>query len=361
VKLKTLSVLFPLVVTLAACHPGGSDAPENARDSLEQALEPRPVHLVTPEVREEHPTVSLVGEVRALDTVTVASEVAGQVEAVFVEVGDRVAAGAPLAQIDREAFRLRREQAAAELAAARADLALAERDLERKIDLRSDNTIPQAALEQAQATHDLAAARVKAAEATLALADREFEKSIVRALGAGVVAHRHAVAGQWADVGTPMVRLALGQKVKIAARVPSQWVPYLQGLEGFDFKVREGEPPRHAKLFSIDPVVDDSSRSFEVIGTASGAGLRPGLYATITLTSPEALTTLWLPSSAVVASDTPRVYLVDDGRIEVRRVQTGDRDDGMVQIISGLDAGEAVVRDVAGLSRGLPVTVEGGS
>ena len=284
-NVKPVSVVFPLMCALCACHPGGSEAPENARENLDQALEPRQVRLVRPEVREEYPTVTLVGEVRAFDTVTVASEVAGQVEQVFVEVGDRVAAGAPLAQIDRHAFRLRREQAAAELAAARADLALAERELERKIDLRSDNTIPQAALDQAQATHDLAAARVKAAEATLALADRDFEKSMVRALGAGVVAHRHAVAGQWADVGTPMVRLALGQRVKIAARVPSHWVTYLQGLEGFDFKVREGEPPRHAKLFSIDPVVDDSSRSFEVIGTASGAGLKPGLYATITLTS----------------------------------------------------------------------------
>jgi hypothetical protein len=38
-------------------------------------------------------------------------------------------------------------------------------------------------------------------------------------------------------------------------------------------------------------------------------------------------------------------------------VQTGDRDDGMVEIVSGLDPEEAVIRDVAGLSRGLPVTV----
>ncbi len=356
-KLKILPVLFPLVVSLAACHPGGSDAPEHARDNLDQALEPRPVHLVTPEVREEHPTVSLVGEVRAFDTVTVASEVAGQVEAVFVEVGDRVAAGTPLAQIDRQAFQLRREQAAAELAAARADLALAERDLERKIDLRSDNTIPQAALDQAQATHDLAAARVKAAEATLALAERDFEKSMVRAPAAGAVSHRFAVAGQWADVGTAMVRLALGDRVKIAARVPSHWVTYLQGLEGFDFTVRDGEPSRHATLYAVDPVVNDTSRSFEVIGTAGGAGLKPGLYAQVTLTSPEALTSLWLPASAVAASDTPRVYQVEDGRIEVRRVQTGGRDDGMVEIVSGLGADEAVVRDVAGLSRGLPVTV----
>jgi RND family efflux transporter MFP subunit len=357
VNANSLKSLIPILLILSACHPGGSEAPEAARDDLEQALEPRQVRLVTPEVRKQQPTVTLVGEVRAFDTVTVASEVAGRVEEVFVEVGDRVGAGDPLAQIDREAFQLRREQAEAELAAAQADLALAERELERKQDLRSDNTIPQAALDQAQATHDLAAARVKAAEATLSLEKRDFEKSIVRAPSAGAVSYRHAVAGQWADVGTPIVRLALGDRVKIAARVPSQWVTYLQGLEGFEFTVRAGEPARSAKLYAIDPVVNDASRSFEVIGTAAGTGLKPGLYATITLTSPESLTSLWLPASAVVASDTPRVYTVADGRVEVRRVQTGDRDDGMVEIVSGLDPEEAVIRDVAGLSRGLPVTV----
>ncbi len=348
-----------LALAVAACHPGGGTDPAAARAEVEANLAPRQVELVRPEVRDEHRRVTLVGTVRADDTVMVATEVAGKVERVMVRVGDRVSAGAPLVEMDGTTFRLRRDQAAAELAATRAELALATRELERKVDLLSDRTIPQAAFDQAQAAHDLAAARVAAAEATLGLAERELEHSVVRAPEAGAIAARQVVAGQWADVGTGLVEIALGSRVKVAASVPSQWVPYLAGLESFDFTVRPGEAPRSARLYSMAPVVSEASRSFEIVGTAPADGLKPGLFATVELTSPEPVRSLWLPATAVVASDTPRLLEAVDGRVEVLRVQTGRRDDGMVEIVSGLQEGRPVIREVAGLSRGLPVTVVG--
>jgi len=348
-----------LILALTACHPGGSGDPGAAREGLDRNLEPREVRLVSPELREENPAVSLVGEVRAFDAVTVSSEVAGRVEKVLVEVGDRVEAGQALVEVDREVFGIRQQQAEASLAAARAELELAERDLERKQDLLSDKTIPQASFDQAKAGHDLAVANIAAAEAAVGLARLDFANSIVRAPAAGAITARTAVRGQWADVGQGMLRLALGAKVKVVARVPSHWVPYLQGLDGFDFSVRSGEPTRRARLYSIDPVVNEASRSFEVVGTAPANGLRPGLFANITITSPETRRTLWLPVSAIMTSDTPRVMLAADGVVELRRVQTDRRDDGMVEVVSGLADGEEVILDVSGLTRGLPVKVVG--
>lgn len=348
------------LLALTACHGGGAPPdPEAAREVLEENLAPRPVRLVTPEVREERPAVSLVGEVRPFDTVTIASEVAGRVEEVLVEVGDPVAAGQILVRVDRETYRLRLAQAEAELAATRAQLELAGRELERKRDLVSDDTIPRAAFDQATASFDLATARVAAAASSVALARTDFERSEVRAPSPGVVTGRHAVKGMWADVGHGLVELAVGSDVKIAARVPSQWAPYLQGLEGFDFTVREGETPRHAELYAVDPVVEAASRSFEVVGTAPRDGLKPGLFATVTLTSPQVVRSLWIPATGVVASDTPRVMTVETGRVAVLGVQTGRRDDGMVEVTTGLDVGQEIVENVAGLSRGLPVEIVG--
>lgn len=360
-RIHTRLIAVPVVVLgLAACHGGGPEPPDPAaaRATLEANLAPREVSLVDPEVREEHPDVALVGDIRAFDTVTVAAEVAGRVERVAVEVADRVTAGQVLVEIDRETYGLRLSQAEAELAAAKADLELAQRELERKRDLRSDNTIPQAALDQATASHDLAAAREAAAESAVGLARTDADRSVVRAPSDGTVIRRMAVKGQWADVGNGLVELAVGDRLKVAAQVPSHWVPYLQGLEGFDFTIGDTGPSRHAKLYSIDPVVDASSRSFEVVGTTPGAaGLKPGMFATVTLTSPEQVQSLWIPAAAVVASDTPRVMRAVDGQVEVRRIQTGRRDDGMVEVVSGLDADEPVIANVAGLTRGLPVKV----
>ena len=347
-----------LIVVLAGCHGSDGDDPAAAAEILEQALAPREVRLIMPETRDEHPSVELVGEIRAFDTVTVSSEVAGKVDRVLVEVGDRVAAGTALVEVDRATFEIYQQQAEANLAAAKADLALADKELERKRDLRSDETIPQSAYDQALATQELATARVAAAAAALDLAQRDFNRSVIRAPAAGVVTRRMVVAGQWAEVGVGLLEIDIGDKVKIAARVPEAWASKLAGLETFSFTVGVAGRAHSARVYSIEPAVEEMSRSFEVVGTAANDGtMKPGMFANVTLTSPVGETSLWLPALAVATSDLPQVLMVEDGAIVFRKVQIGRRVDGSVEIVSGLAPDEKVVADVSGLTRGLPVTV----
>lgn len=355
-SLTLFSTLF--VLALTGCHGSDSDDPAAAAESLERALAPREVRLVEPEVREEHPSIQLVGEIRAFDIVTVSSEVAGKVDRVMVEVGDRVAAGAPLVEVDRETFRIYLEQAKANLAAADADLELATKDLERKRDLRSDETIPQSAFDQALAAHELAAARAAAASAALNLASRNYDRSIVRAPAVGAITQRHVVAGQWAEVGVGLLELALGGRVKVAARVPEAWAPELAGLEQFTFSVGSSGPVHTAELYSVQPVVEEASRSFEIVGTATNDGaMKPGMFANVVLEAPSARKSLWLPAAAVATSDLSQVLMVEDGAIEYRKVRIGRRDNGLTEIVDGLSPDEQVIADVSGLSRGLPVTI----
>ena len=356
------SVLIPLALVSAACTPAddtkAGNGIDDAAEALEQALAPREVRLVTPEIRTENPSIKLVGEIRAFDTVAVSSEVAGKVDRVLVEVGDTVAKGAPLVEVDRETFAIQLAQAEANRDAAKANLELARKDLERKRDLRSDETIPQAALDQAQASFELATAEVAAAEAAHSLARRNFERSLVRAPASGDITERMVVAGQWTDVGSSLLELALGGKVKVAARVPETWVGRFAGLETFTFSVGSRSTVHTAKVYSLQPVVREASRSFEIVGTApSNGSMRPGMFANVTLTSPETESTMWLPASAIATSDLSQVLMVVDDRIAYRKIQIGRRDEGTVEVISGLEPGEQVIEDVSGLTRGLPVTV----
>jgi len=351
-------VMTLLVTLLAGCHGSGDDDLAAAAETLERALAPREVRLITPEVREERPSVQLVGEVRAFDTVDISSEVAGRVDRVLAEVGDRVAAGTPLAEVDRETFRIYQKQAEANLAAANADLALADKDLERKRDLRSDETIPQSAFDQAQAAHDLGAARVLAASAALDLAKRNYDRSVIRAPAAGAITQRLVVAGQWAEVGVGLFHLAVGDRIKVSARVPEAWAPELAGLEEFTFTVGVSGPVHTAKLYSVQPVVEEASRSFEIIGTAANdSSMKPGMFANVTLEAPAVKQSLWLPDTAVSTSDLPQVLMVEDGAIIVHKIRIGRRDDGFIEIADGLSPDDAVIAEVSGLSRGLPVTI----
>ena len=346
------------VALLSGCHGADDDDPVAAAEILEKALAPREVQLVTAEIRQERPSVQLVGEIRAFDTVTISSEVGGKVDRVLVEVGDRVTAGTPLVDVDRETFRIYLQQAEANLAAANADKALAEKDLERKRDLRSDETIPQSAFDQALAGHDLATARLAAATAARDLAQRNFERSAIRAPAAGAVTQRMVVAGQWADVGAGLLELAIGNKIKVSARVPEAWAPELADLEEFTFTVGVSGPKLTAKLYSVQPVVEHASRSFEIVGTAANDGsIKPGMFANVVLESPSVKSSLWLPTAAVATSDLSQVLMVEEGAIEYRKIRIGRRADGLIEIADGLTSDEAVIAEVSGLSRGLPVTV----
>jgi RND family efflux transporter MFP subunit len=357
-RFPTVMAMTLLVTVLAGCHGADDDDPAATAETLERALAPREVRLVQPEVREERPSVQLVGEVRAFDTVIVSSEVAGKVDRVLAEVGDRVAAGTPLAEVDRDTFRIYQQQAEANLAAADADLALAGKDLERKKDLRSDETIPQSAFDQAQAAHDLATARVAAASAALNLARRNSDRSVIRAPAAGAITQRLVVAGQWAEVGVGLFHLAVGDRIKVSARVPEAWAPELAGLEHFTFTVGVSGPVHTAKLYSVQPVVEQASRSFEIVGTAANDGsIKPGMFANVVLEAPTVKQTLWLPAAAVATSDLSQVLMVEDDAIIFRKVRIGRRSDGLIEIADGLSLDEAVIADVSGLSRGIPVTV----
>jgi len=357
-RYPTVLALTILVAVLTGCHGADDDDPAAAAETLERALAPREVRLVSPEVREERPSVQLVGEIRAFDTVAISSEVAGKVDRVLVEVGDRVAAGTPLVEVDRKTFHIYLQQAEANLAAANADLALAEKDLERKRDLRSDETIPQSAFDRAQAAHDLGTARVAAASAALDLAQRNYDRSVIRAPAAGAITQRLVVAGQWAEVGVGLFDLAVGDRIKVSARVPEAWAPELAGLEEFTFSVGVSGPVQTAKLYSVQPVVEQASRSFEIVGTAANDGsIKPGMFANVVLEAPAVKQSLWLPAAAVATSDLSQVLTVSDGAIAFRKVQIGRRADGLIEIIDGLSPDEAVIADVSGLSRGIPVTV----
>jgi len=364
IRRRTPIILFASLIApfLIGCHGSDDDDPVAAAETLERALAPREVQLVTAEVREERPSVQLVGEIRAFDTVTISSEVGGKVDLVLVEVGDRVAAGTPLVEVDRKTFQIYLQQAEANLAAANADKALAEKDLERKRDLRSDETIPQSAFDQAQAGHDLATARLAAATAARDLTQRNFERSLIRAPAAGAITQRMVVAGQWAEVGTGLLNLAVGDKIKVSARVPEAWAPELAGLEDFTFTVGVSGPVHTAKLYSVQPVVEHASRSFEIVGSAANDGsIKPGMFANVVLEAPTAKQALWLPAAAVSTSDLPQVLMVEEGAIVFRKIRIGRRADGLIEIVEGLSPDEAVVADVSGLSRGIPVTIVEGS
>src|ERR1043166_4903467 len=105
--------------------------------------------------------VNATGDVSAIVTVNVGSQVSGIIDKLFVDFNSKVKKGQPLATIDPRLFKAQLEKAEATLAANRANvekaeaaLADSERILKRNLELRQGNLIAQADVDTAQATRD---------------------------------------------------------------------------------------------------------------------------------------------------------------------------------------------------------------
>ncbi|HQG91884.1 MAG TPA: efflux RND transporter periplasmic adaptor subunit [Acidobacteriota bacterium] len=274
-------------------------------------LRVREVETVRPAEREVVELVIASGTLRAKRQSPIGSEVTGVIESVFVEDGDRVAAGASLVQLRRDDARQRLEQsrqaaqtAAAELALvrrgttpeelARADAELdrataarlqAERDFARRRALFDDQVVAQADLDLAASTRDQAAAAEAAARETLAdlrarprpedlqvaearlreaetavlVAKQDLERRTIRAPLPGLVIRRSAEPGQSVTPGNALLELADLRVTEIYVETDENNLDRLRtGQRATVLAPAFRDQPFAATLAQIGPEVDSS-------------------------------------------------------------------------------------------------------
>jgi multidrug efflux pump subunit AcrA (membrane-fusion protein) len=121
----------------------------------------------------------------------------------------------------------------------------------------------------------------------------------------------------------------------------------------------DGQPgPLTATISAVAPAGDPTTHRFEVKADLPAAtGLRAGLFARLLVPGVAADPRLTVPPEALFErGGLTGVYVVSDGRARLRWVAAGARDGRAAEIRAGLEAGERVVLDPAGLADGAPVT-----
>ena len=279
--------------------------------------------------------VGAVGSLRADEAVTIRPEIAGRVVEFRFNEGQAVARGAVLVKLDQS-------ELAAVAESSRAQLKLEEQKLERSNDLQRKGFISQQGLDDQKTS--LARAKAKLAEDEAKLAKTEM-----RAAFPGVAGLRQVSEGQYVAAGTDIARLEKIDQLKLDFRLP----------ESFIGKLKAGQPVRvlvdayadkvfPGSVYAIEPGVDDQTRTIQLRARIANPELRlrPGMFARVQVQLGVREKALWIPEAAIVPrGQEATVYRVVDGRIEVRRVQTGVRKVGEVEIVKGLAAGDLVVTE----------------
>ena len=300
----------------------------------------------TPVVRSELPRQQSVADRTSLPAdllprrrALLAAEVAGVVEALRVEDGQRVAAGALLAQVETHAL----EQAVAE---AEALFRQAAAQHERAQALFERRSITQQQLLDAVTSRDVAQAR-------LASARLQLDKSQLRAPWAGQVAARKVEVGDYVTPGQPMIELVDTSRLKVRAPAPASDVAYLQA--GAPVTIRLDALPEVAAaghIVRLAAELDPEARTLDVEAEIDNPGghLRPGMLARLELVRQQLDNALLVPLAAVVdLGDRRALYVVENGQARRRIVQLGPVVGEQVVIAGGITAEDRVIVEGQGL------------
>jgi len=270
----------------------------------------------------------------------------GMVVKVMVEPGQWVGAGQTLAIIERSVQSQQAAQQAAQIQVAEADARLAQANLTRAESLVSRGFISKADLDTKRATRDAAAARVRVARATLGETQARIGRLSVRAPAAGLVLSRNVEAGQVVGPGSgALFHIAEGGMMEVLAKLSDQDLVNVHAGLPATVNPTGTSINMAGQVWQVSPLVDPASRQgIARVAIPYQSVLRPGAFASVTLTAGAATLPL-LPQSAVLSDDKGSfVYVVaPDNTVQKRAVTVGQVDDRGVSITSGLSGDERVV------------------
>lgn len=169
----------------------------------------------------------------------------------------------------------------------------------------------------------------------------------LRAPISGVVVERRV------DLGAPVNSEGQEQEIYTIADLSRVWVELSVPMADLDAirrgqsvtLARQGAPPSRGEIVFVSPMLDPLTRAAKVVAEIDNAGLawRPGAAATVRVTLAEETVPVRLPRAALQTVEGATVAFVRTTEgFEKRELSLGRSDEGAVEVISGLEAGEAV-------------------
>jgi RND family efflux transporter MFP subunit len=270
----------------------------------------------------------------------------GAVTRVFVDAGDWVQRGQVLVSVDRSVQTQQAAALEAQIGVARADLQLAQNELDRALQLVDRGFISKADVDRKTATRDAARARVNVATAQLGETRARNARLDIRAPVSGYVLERNVETGQTVSAGSGVLfRLAQDGQMELQAALSENDLALVS--EGVPASVTPVGTDRqfNGTIWQVSPVINEQSRQgIARISLPFDRALRPGGFASVEIKA-GAMTAPVLPESAVQSSrDGSFVYIVGpDNKVKRRNVKVGTVTANGLTIAEGLDGTERVV------------------
>jgi membrane fusion protein (multidrug efflux system) len=341
--MRWIVVLASLLVS--ACGGAGSSV-EATAPVAETA--PVSIHTAAAEGRDVPTVIRATGTFVADESSEVTPSVSGQVVATRVNVGDMVTAGDVLVRLDDRDARLKLGQTQASLQQADAQARRAATEAKRNADLVRDGLISPNSYEQFTTQLAIAEAAVAQAASQVAAAEKAVADAVIVAPFNGHVSARPVAVGEYVTTSTKVATVVRIAPIKLNLLVPESAAAALRPGMAVSATVT-AHPGRifSGTVSALNVAIDPASRamSIEARFSNSDSRLMPGMFGSAEVRLPGTERGVFVPEAAVAAlpnGESFAVYAVDGDVVRVRVVQPGERQNGKVRLLAGLDAGTVV-------------------
>lgn len=357
-----------------AASPSAASVAAQAKASAARSARPSlSVQVARPTQADWPLELSANGAIAAWQEAVVGAELSGlRLDAVLVNVGDRVRRGQVLATLASEAVRADIQNAQASLQEAQALAAEAKSNADRARNLRAADAISAQEAQRSLTSEQTALARVESAKAQLAAQALRGRQTRVVAPDDGVISSRTATVGTVVQPGLELFRLIRQSRLEWRAELPSADLGRVQpGMKAV--ATPPGGQPVEGRVRMVAPTVDGGTRNglvyVDLPASAAQAGARAGMFAAGKLAVGQA-GGLTVPQTAVLLRDGFSYVFVLEGvppgqqaaQASVRqvKVKVGRRQGERIEVLEGLKQGTQVVAaGVAFLADGDTVRVVG--
>jgi membrane fusion protein (multidrug efflux system) len=293
------------------------------------------------------PTLLLNGTIEGKTSANISAKLAGRIEEVLVQEGQAVKAGDPLVKLESNelANAVRTAQDAVNKAQINVDLALA--DYNRYNKLNTIGAVSQQQFETAEAKLKSAQADLSSARTSKENAEQQYGYCQLIAPVDGVVANNAATIGQVVSPGVALMMVEDIRQVYAVVNIEQKDLGRIKVgqkatvvVDAYPDKTFDGV------IDIINPEAGTTNRMFRTkvrVENAEGA-LRPGMFTKVQLSVGAAVQVLTVPQAAVIQKQgLYSIFVLENNKAVRRQVEIGDVTGEMIQVKSGLQAGEKII------------------
>lgn len=338
-------IILSFVVLSTAFYGCGSKAPESyAEESAPIAVKVSRVTTVA-----NQPGVSVSGRIKAANQASLSTRVMGHVNSIKVKVGDRVRKGQLLLSINSQELLAKRAQVSASITEAKAALKSAEKDYQRFQNLFAKESATQKELDDMTTQFELAKARLEGAEQTKKEVEAQFAYTNLKAPFSGVVTQLRVEEGDLANPGMSLMELEAPEAFEVVARVPESEVSRIETDKAVRVHVKSLDARVPADLTEVSPSASGTGGQYLVKARLrkTEAPVLSGMFVTVefSVKSAEKEIRVMIPQSALVEKgQLTGIYTVSQRNTAILRwLRLGRIQDGQVEVLSGLSAGESYI------------------